>query len=500
MPSSRRVPRGMRRRLVAIAVCVQLVQLCSGSGEPNVMVTPERDLQTTTDAPTPTMNSSNSAAAAVSLSSSGSSSLDAPSTRRSVTTIAPSSSSEAESNKTTGLSQDGGGGQRYDLMFGVGGVSLVIIAALLCTILRTRKRAGKQTHRDVYKSSADEEPQLESRSSSLSSTWKVGSTNTRTQPRPLSPYSSYVSTAGVTSNSDSDSMSGIWRDPIIAAARIPYEEIRIRTLIRRGGFGEVFEGSFRGRKVAIKRLLPETRKSVEKLEYFMLEVRMMATFDHPRVVEFIGVGWDAMRDLCIVSEFMAHGDLHRVRSKWKQRGEPQGFDAKKLTIALHVAEALVYLHSLSPKKIIHRDLKSANILLSDNWDAKLSDFGVSRERSEQLTRTLTANIGSSLWMAPEIMLGENYDERADLFSFGIVLTELDTHSLPYVNVTTPDGRHLPEPAVLHMVTMGSVQAEFSAQCHPDMASLGRACLSLDPEARPSSLEVVAKIQQMLETL
>uniref|UniRef100_H3G6F2 Protein kinase domain-containing protein n=1 Tax=Phytophthora ramorum TaxID=164328 RepID=H3G6F2_PHYRM len=78
-----------------------------------------------------------------------------------------------------------------------------------------------------------------------------------------------------------------------------------------------------------------------------------------------------------------------------------------------ICHALTYLHSLATP-VIHRDLKSRNILLNHAMAAKLTDFGISRER---LDRTMTAGVGTSVWMAPEVMLGEKYDVKADIFSF-----------------------------------------------------------------------------------
>lgn len=415
----------------------------------------------------------------------------------------PSSSSSGVGTRS--VSDAKGGGQRYDLVAAVSAVAVVIIAALLFVLHRSRKRSRE--NRDVYKITSEDEPGHQNQqhrdgdresANSMDSTWKVGSTNTRTMPR-LSSTSLTLSTSdeNPTNSSDTETLNAIWRDPVIAAARLPFEKIQLRSLICRGAFGEVFDSVYDGKKVAVKRLLPERRENIESLEYFMMEVRMMASLNHPRVVTFVGVAWDAMKDLCIVSELMEHGDLRKVIQKWKQKGESTGWNATKLKIALHVAEALEYLHGLSPKKIIHRDLKSRNVLVDKHWDAKLSDFGVSRERSAYMTRTLTANVGSSLWMAPEIMLGENYDEKADIFSFGVVLTELDTHLLPYHDVTTPDGRHLPEPAILHMVVIGSVQAGFLATSQADVVALGRQCLALDPTARPSASELVLRLQTML---
>ncbi|EEY53903.1 protein kinase [Phytophthora infestans T30-4] len=144
---------------------------------------------------------------------------------------------------------------------------------------------------------------------------------------------------------------------------------------------------------------------------------MTATLDHPHIVTFIGVAWESLSDLCVVLELMEGSDLRSLLYKYQASKRPVGFDKQKISIALNVCQALTYLHSLFPP-IIHRDLKSRNVLLDGDMKAKLSDFGIFRER---LDRTMTACVGTSLWMAPEVMLGERYDVKADMFSFGVVL-------------------------------------------------------------------------------
>ncbi|GMF19375.1 unnamed protein product [Phytophthora lilii] len=114
--------------------------------------------------------------------------------------------------------------------------------------------------------------------------------------------------------------------------------------------------------------------------------------DHPHIVYFVGVAWDSLSDLCVVLEFMDGGDLRTLLNRYEAEHHPVGFDKQKATTALHVCHALTYLHSLS-SPVIHRDLKSRNILLDHNMKAKLTDFGVSRER---LDRTMTARVGTSL--------------------------------------------------------------------------------------------------------
>ncbi|ETM47291.1 hypothetical protein L914_07970, partial [Phytophthora nicotianae] len=131
-------------------------------------------------------------------------------------------------------------------------------------------------------------------------------------------------------------------------------------------------------------------------------------------------------------------------------------------------------------------------------EAKLTDFGISRER---LDRTMTAGVGTSLWMAPEVMTGEKYDDKADIFSFGVVLSELDTHSLPYAQarqeVQLSHGRQMTDATLLQKVAMGTVTVEFSDVGPKSMTDLGCACISIDPTLRPSAAEVLFKLQVIL---
>ncbi|RLN44815.1 hypothetical protein BBJ28_00011580 [Nothophytophthora sp. Chile5] len=284
------------------------------------------------------------------------------------------------------------------------------------------------------------------------------------------------------------SLYGLWEDEIIVTARIPREKITVHRLISRGGYGEVYSGSFNGLQVAVKTLLSEKRKSVKQVNAFLAEVKLMATLEHPRIVQFVGVAWDSLTDLCAVCEYMEGGDLRALLASYEAQSHPVGFDRSKITIALHVAHALTYLHSLE-RPVLHRDLKSRNILLTASLEAKLTDFGVSREHVD---RTMTAGVGTSLWMAPEVMLGERYDDKADVFSFGVVLSELDLHTLPYAHAKEKgdSGRQVPGTAVLQMVALGELQVEFSPQCLESVAALGRACVSVDPTNRPTAAKAL----------
>ncbi|ETK90633.1 TKL protein kinase [Phytophthora nicotianae] len=290
---------------------------------------------------------------------------------------------------------------------------------------------------------------------------------------------------------------GMWNDDIITAKRIPRDKVQTERLISRGSFGEVYVGSFNDHKVAVKMLLPAMRGKIQHVNDFLAEAKMTATMDHPHIVSFIGVAWDSLSDICVVLEYMDGGELRSLLDKFQKDKHPIGFTREKTTIALEVCHALTYLHSLSPP-IIHRDLKSRNILLNSDMKAKLSDFGISRER---LDRTMTAGVGTSLWMAPEVMLGERYDDKADVFSFGVVLSELDVHTLPYARAKTENldskGNPIPDSILLQRVALGIVKVEFSDASPEAIVDLGRACTSVYPTERPTAAEALYKLQMIL---
>ncbi|KAJ0392240.1 hypothetical protein P43SY_003355 [Pythium insidiosum] len=280
----------------------------------------------------------------------------------------------------------------------------------------------------------------------------------------------------------------------LLCVRAPLEEISIIELVSSGAFGDVYRGTYRGEVVAIKRLHGDRCRDLGELTKFAQEASLMAELQHEHVVRFICVAWNSLSELSLVTEFMEGGDLRELLQHFLIENQPQGFTKTKLKIALHVAHALAYLHSLD-RVVIHRDLKSKNILLSEECDAKVTDFGVAREWHDL---TLTAGVGSLLWMAPEVVLGEVYDEKADVYSFGVVLSELDTNRLPFTH--TMGGDHVPDVAISHLVAAGELTVQFSSAADPQIAALGRACVNVDPSQRPSATQALHCIHQVLSRL
>lgn len=303
------------------------------------------------------------------------------------------------------------------------------------------------------------------------------------------------------SNAESDDFAALSaslsNSAILASCRLDYDEVALGRCISRGGFGFVFVGCYRGRQVAVKKIRNEREITRDQVEQFVCEITLIAGLRHPRIVEFLGACWTTPTELSAVTELMERGDLRDVTQRFKRSGYRLTWETHKTVIAFHIAEALTYLHSLTPT-VIHRDLKAKNVLLNADMEAKLSDFGIARERSSyDGSEHMTVGIGTSFWIAPEVLLGRNYDERADIYSFGVVLSEIDTDDYPYWNAHHPPQGKAQENEILRLVARGAKRPSFSENCPPAIYELARRCLRADPAERPSALEIATYLQQLM---
>ncbi|KAG3251811.1 hypothetical protein PI124_g3552 [Phytophthora idaei] len=284
-------------------------------------------------------------------------------------------------------------------------------------------------------------------------------------------------------------------DAKIASRRIAYDCLTFDRLIARGANGEVWRGTCGSQVVAIKQLLPEKRHDESHVMFFSNEVRLASALEHPNIVRFVGLSWNRVCDLCIVSEFMEQGDLSVLLNS--KRGDELTWGKEKLGIATDIAEALAYLHGRQPI-IIHRDLKSLNVLLDSRLRAKLSDFGLSRERSSD--DTMTNGVGTLLWTAPEILRGEAYSEKADVYSYAIVLSELDTCLPPFTLNTEVSERRLTTMQLMHLATSGEVSPQLRDDCPASIQQLTAACASFEPCQRPNALEIVFTLRNIARNM
>ncbi|KAG9408427.1 hypothetical protein AC1031_021666 [Aphanomyces cochlioides] len=251
------------------------------------------------------------------------------------------------------------------------------------------------------------------------------------------------------------STSGIKEDTLdwgeLEHFRVPLDEIELTKSIAAGGFGDVWLGRFRGQVVAVKTCQKSSRK---QLQDFIHELVLTGSLQCEEIVTLLGAAWLRPMDLQAILEYMNLGDVKTMLDNSASSPSLWPFHAK-LECALSVAKGLVYLKA---RHVIHRDLKSRNILLDSAKGTKLADFGISRHDTS--SETMTAGVGTYRWMAPEVLTFKQYSTSVDVFSFGVVLSELDTHELPYANLRNEvshghgyggRGEILSDSAIMHLV-------------------------------------------------
>ncbi|KAG6675732.1 hypothetical protein I3842_15G118300 [Carya illinoinensis] len=269
-----------------------------------------------------------------------------------------------------------------------------------------------------------------------------------------------------------------------------------------GGFGTVYYGELRdGRAVAVKRLYENNCKRVEQ---FMNEVAILTGLRHPHLVSLYGSTSRHSRELVLVYEYVANGTvadhLHGERAKPGALPWPT-----RLNIAIETASALTYLHASA---IIHRDVKTNNILLDDNFCVKVADFGLSRLFPTDVTHVSTAPQGTPGYVDPEYHECYQLTEKSDVFSFGVVLIELIS-SMPAVDIT----RHRHEINLSNMAvnkiqnqtlhelvdkTLGFESDSKVKRTITAVAELAFQCLQHVKESRPSMAELLEELNDIRE--
>ncbi|PSC68117.1 serine threonine-kinase [Micractinium conductrix] len=233
-----------------------------------------------------------------------------------------------------------------------------------------------------------------------------------------------------------------------------------------GGFGRVFKAMrFGVQPVAVKVLASPPDAALGLQEDFEREVQLLRACKDPNIVAFLGAS--IANDLTLlVLEFCEGGslsaNLRAGRVSWWRRGKQVAVDA---------ARGLAFLHG---RRLIHFDLKPANILLDRHGHAKIADLGLARIVTHE-TSSVTAHIGTLDWAAPELLLGLRCSEKADIYSYGVILWEICTGEVPVRGRT----RSLRVPQ----------------DCPAEVADLVAECTSPDPSRRPSAKELVERLMQ-----
>ncbi|KAL5722883.1 hypothetical protein ACHQM5_006343 [Ranunculus cassubicifolius] len=276
-----------------------------------------------------------------------------------------------------------------------------------------------------------------------------------------------------------------------------YHQSRI---LGQGGYGTVYKGVLPDQSiVAVKR-----SKLIEKSQFddFINEVAILTKIDHRNIVKLLGCSVETEHPL-LVYEFVSNGTLSE--HIFKKSGMPYSSMSWKtrLRIAAEVAGALAYLHSAASTPIIHRDVKSSNILLDDNFTAKVADFGLSRVNHLDQTEIGTLVRGTPGYLDPEYMQTSMLTEKSDVFSFGVVLAELLTGKKSISFERPEEERNLAiyfnasmnEERLLHIVEEGMVSQENIEEIEA-VAVLVQRCLSCKGEERPPMKEVASRLEAL----
>ncbi|KDO21970.1 TKL protein kinase [Saprolegnia parasitica CBS 223.65] len=272
----------------------------------------------------------------------------------------------------------------------------------------------------------------------------------------------------------------------LASVRLPFEDVMLLRKLSEGAFGEVWKGTLHSEIVAVKKLLPH-KADVEDAIQFIDEVKLMAEFKSPYIVALRGAAWNNPVELFAVIEYMDKGDL---KDYLAQTTLDQVSWAEKLEILRPIGRGLAYLHE---RKVIHRDLKSRNVLLDAKKGAKLSDFGVSKAESEN---TMTCGVGTYRWMAPEVLQDSHYSVAADVYSFGMIIAEMGTHMTPYADLKNAKGQPVVDTAIMAMLIQGTIEPTFSDACPAPLRALATRCTLRIATDRPAAEDLVHELDAM----
>lgn len=278
-------------------------------------------------------------------------------------------------------------------------------------------------------------------------------------------------------------------------------------LIGLGGSSYVYRGQLKdGSTIAVKRL--KTHGGPEADSSFSTEVELLSRLNHCHVVPLLGYCSESRGkhvERLLVFEYMPNGNLRDYLDGIS--GEDMSWDTR-ITIAIGAARGLEYLHEAAAPRILHRDVKSTNILLDDNWRAKITDLGMAkRVRADGFPSASNSPArmqGTFGYFAPEYAIIGKASLMSDVFSFGVVLLELITGQQPIHKSNNKEEslviwaapRLQDSKRVISDLPDPRLKGNFSVEEMQIMAYLAKECLLLDPDARPTMREVV----QILSTI
>ncbi|KAK9288480.1 hypothetical protein L1049_016938 [Liquidambar formosana] len=263
--------------------------------------------------------------------------------------------------------------------------------------------------------------------------------------------------------------------------------------IGQGGYGTVYKGILAdGREIAVKRLFVN---STQWLDQFFNEVNLISRVQHKNLVKLYGCSVDGPESL-LVYEYLCNTSLDQfLFDSFRKRALDWG---RRFSILVGSAEGLAYLHKASEVRIIHRDVKASNVLLDDRYRPKIADFGLARYFAEGQSHLSTGVAGTLGYMAPEYVVHGQLTEKADVYSYGILVLEVITGRKNTTSISTSTEGHSLTAQVWRHFTSNSViemlDPSLEGQCSVEQVlkvfHVGLLCTQASPNLRPPMWKVV----------
>lgn len=262
---------------------------------------------------------------------------------------------------------------------------------------------------------------------------------------------------------------------------INFSDLRMQKKVGEGAYGVVYQALWRKTECAVKQLKTDALLSNSpQLEEFRREAELMGQLKHPNVIQTLGVVTHPKHPLCIVTEFFPVGSLWGLLASHP----PSEIDPDlKLHVAKDIAKGMIYLHE---EGIVHRDLAARNILLTEDYRAKITDFGMSRTLTpDQEENATKSEVGPLKWMAPESISNRLFSKKSDSWMFGVVMYEMIAHELPYGDMDPLQAGFQVASGNLNLKNFPKVKSG-----HPLLVKALNRCLMFQPEDRPHFTSII----------
>jgi serine/threonine protein kinase len=265
-------------------------------------------------------------------------------------------------------------------------------------------------------------------------------------------------------------------------------ELHFGAVLGSGGFGAVYRGTYRGEQVAIKKLHPMDGKiSPLQLEEFKKEVGNLQALRHQRLVSFVGAAWHASSNsLCLVLEYMPNGSLYDLLH---QRRQPLT-KSQRWNMAMQIADGVDFLHGRNPP-FVHRDLKSLNVVLDLDFNAKLCDFGLTQSMEKTHITRKENEGGSPRYMAPELFDSKGrITEKVDIWALGCLVVEVFANRVPHEECNA-----IPQVMTKILVDRKLPFLDWTG-VHPEIRSLAESAFIFDTRERTDANRFVEGLRRL----